>query len=81
MRRDYRPLNDRLFEGSDFCCSPLHAIDSDDCVKSLMGFLCLRHGDTDKEYFKDYTVEQLAFSDEHAEALQIAVYDRFGMED
>ena len=70
-----------LFDGADFCCSPLYAIDSDDCIKSLMGFLCLKRGDTDSEYFENYTAEQTEFSETHAEYLQMEVYNRFGMED
>ena len=31
-----------LFEGEDFGCSPMQAIDSDECVASLMSFLTLR---------------------------------------
>lgn len=70
-----------LFEGSDFACSPLHAIDSDDCIKSLMGFLTLRLGDTDKDYFDAYTLVQCEFRDTHAESLMMEVYNRFGFED
>ena len=44
-----------VFEGDDFCCSPLHAIDSDESVAALLGFLSLRPGDTDSEYFDGYT--------------------------
>ena len=58
-----------LFEGEDFGCSPLHCIDSDETVAGIMGFLTLRPGDTDAEYFEDYTPEQLAYCSEHAEAL------------
>lgn len=67
-----------LFEGEDFGCSPLHGIDSDDCVKSLMNFLTLRPGDTDAEYFANYTQVQKDYCDEHAEALSAEVYNRFG---
>jgi hypothetical protein len=66
-----------LFYGEDFHCSPLHAIDSDACVESVMGFLCLRPGDTDREYFADYTAQQLEFCDQHAEALNCEVQRRF----
>src|SRR5262245_8240315 len=38
-----------LFQGSDFGCSPLHAIDSDEAVKGIMSFLTLRPGDTDRD--------------------------------
>ncbi len=67
-----------LFEGEDFGCSPLHAIDSDETVESLMGFLTLRPGDTDAEYFADHTPEQLRFCEQHAEALGSEVETRFG---
>jgi hypothetical protein len=71
-------VGDVLFEGEDFGCSPLHAIDSDQAVASLMTFMTLRPGDTDREYFDDYTPEQLAYCSEHAEALSAAVHDKYG---
>src|SRR3990167_8975268 len=67
-----------VFTGEDVGCSPMDAIDSDASVAAIMGFLTLRPGDTDREYFDDYTPEQLAYCGEHAEALSSAVYDRFG---
>ena len=66
-----------VFEGEDFSPSPLHAIDSDEAVAALMGFLTLRPGDTDREYFAEYTPEQLEFADQHAEALACEVGVRF----
>jgi len=67
-----------IFEGTDFGWSPLHAIDSDECMKSVCTFLTLRPGDTDDEYFKDYTKTQLDYCDQHAESLSIEVLNRFG---
>lgn len=67
-----------LFSGSDFACSPMCAIDSDECLACLLGFLCLRKGDTDAEYFANYTPEQTEFSETHAETLQGEVSARFG---
>lgn len=67
-----------LFEGEDFCAPPLHGIDSDATVVDLMSFLTLRPGDTDTEYFQDYTPEQLEFCSQHAEALRMCVLERFG---
>jgi len=67
-----------LFEGADFACSPMHAIDSDAACASLLGFLTLRPGDTDREYFEEYTAQQLDYCSKHAEALSCAVMDRFG---
>lgn len=67
-----------LFEGEDFGCSPLHCIDSNETIAGIMGFLTLRPGDTDAEYFADYTEAQLAYCSEHAEALSCEVDRRFG---
>lgn len=70
----------RIFFGEDFGCSPLHAIDGDECVLALMNFLCLRPGDTDAEYFDHYTEEQLEFCSQHSEALGYEAYLRFDKE-
>ncbi len=43
-----------------------------------MGFLTLRPGDTDQEYFDGYTDNQLQYADEHAETLSCEVCSRFG---
>jgi hypothetical protein len=67
-----------LFEGEDFSCSPLHAIDADQTVGALLGFLTLRPGDTDQEYFANYTAAQLAYCDQYAEALDCEARARFG---
>jgi hypothetical protein len=67
-----------LFEGEDFAGSPCHADDSDDTVGALMSFLALRPGDTDADYFESYTADQLAYCEQHAEALGLTADDRFG---
>ena len=69
-----------IFSGKDFRPSPLHAWDADATVAGLMTFLTLRPGDTDADYFATYTPAQLAFRDEHAEALSTAAYARFSRE-
>lgn len=67
-----------IFQGDDFGASPLHAIDSDETCAALLGFLTLRPGDTDKEYFENYTPEQMEFAETHAEALLAYCFGRFG---
>ncbi len=62
-----------LFEGEDFGCSPCHAVDSDATVEGIMGFLTLRPGDTDREYFDDYTAEQMDYCRTHGESLSCEV--------
>ena len=67
-----------LFQGEDFCASPMDADDSDEALAALLGFLTLRPGDTDDEYFEDYTPTQLAFCEQHAEALSCEAIAQFG---
>lgn len=69
-----------LFEGEDFAGSPLHADDSDDTVRALLGFLTLKPGDTDADYFAHYTPRQMEFAETHADTLMSEVNARFGEE-
>lgn len=52
-----------LFSGDDFACSPVIAIDSDECLRALLGFLLLRPGDVEKDYFDAYTDDQMSFAE------------------
>lgn len=56
------PAGEVLFAGDDFRPSPMHADDADATLRALCGFLFLRPGDTDAEYFADYTARQRAFA-------------------
>lgn len=58
-----------LFSGEDLGCSPMHATDSDESIRALLGFLTLKPGDTDADYFKDYTPRQMEFAENEAENL------------
>ena len=64
-----------IFEGEDFAGSPLHADDSNETVAALLSFLSLRPGDTDREYFNDYTPEQLDWARQHGEELSLLAYE------
>lgn len=57
------PAGDVLFRGADFRPSPMHADDADETLRGLLGFLTLRPGDTDREYFAEYSERQRAFSE------------------
>ncbi len=71
---------DILFAGEDFACSPMHSIDSDECLKGILGFLTLRPGDTDKEYFSEYTEEQMDFAcSTDAEIIASIVHDKYAL--
>ena len=56
------PAGALIFQGDDFGSSPMLAIDSDEALRGLLGFLTLRPGDTDRDYFAGYSPEQLAFA-------------------
>jgi hypothetical protein len=44
-----------LFEGEDLFSSPLHDPEGRESAIALLGFLTVRKGDTDEEYFDKYT--------------------------
>ncbi|MBO1318312.1 hypothetical protein [Acanthopleuribacter pedis] len=64
-----------IFEGDDFCASPLDAIDSEATIAALLNFLSLRPGDTDETYFDDYSARQREWCDLRAEALAQLTFD------
>lgn len=68
---------DVVFEGEDFGCSPMHSIDGDESVEACMSFLTLRPGDTDADYFDNYTPEQMEYCQLYAEDLHSEVDRRF----
>lgn len=67
-----------IFRGEDFGCSPMHAIDSRETIAGILGFLTIRPGDTDAEYFEGYTRRQREFCSQHAESLAAEAEYRFG---
>lgn len=60
-----------LFTGEDFSGSPSHSDDSEETVRCLLGFLTLRPGDTDADFFVGYTDAQLRFCETEAEYLSL----------
>jgi len=60
-----------VFKGSDYGCAPMDCIDSERCVRGLLGFLTLKPGDTDPDYFADYTPAQLDFANQYGEVLSM----------
>ena len=76
LRYEFKDGRAVIFQGDDFHCSPLHAIDSLDCVYSLLGFLSVGEHDMDAEYFADYTPKQIAWRDSaRRDDLSLLVYD------
>jgi hypothetical protein len=58
-----------IFSGDDFGASPMHDPDGPESAEALLSFLTLREGDTDGEYFDEYTERQVKFRDCEAEDL------------
>lgn len=61
-----------LFQGEGFMPGAGHE-ESEVKVLDLLDFLTLSEGDTDDEYFKDYTKRQLKWRDERAADLNLEV--------
>lgn len=65
-----------LFKGDDFGCAPSHKPESKAASITLLGFLTLKPGDTDDDYFNDYTPEQMTWCESvDAEDLASIVYE------
>ena len=65
-----------VFSGNDLGCSPMHKPEGKDNAIALLGFLTLKPGDTDDDYFEKYTSIQLKWCKSDAsEDLNMAVYD------
>lgn len=66
-----------IFEGRDFACprGDFEAGKFSECLLSLLGFLALRPGDTDEEYFESYTPRQREWCEERTEDLRLIVFD------
>lgn len=67
-----------LLQGDDIHLSAGTCTDSNRAVAEIMGWLTLRPGDTDGDFFSDYTPAQLDFCSTHAEALNMTSIDRWG---
>lgn len=69
-----RPDGAVLFQGDDYFVPGV--CDDGGAATGLLGFLTLKPGDTDEEYFDDYTPEQLDWCQSgDCEELALLVYD------
>lgn len=70
------PKGKVVFSGSDLGCSPLNTPESKENALALLSFLTLRKGDTDEDYFDNYTPEQLSWTEsDDCEDLSMFGYD------
>ncbi len=61
-----------FFAGNDFRPAPMHGIDSLEAITSLLGFICVGIHDTESEYFKEYTPEQLEWAKGNGDREQLS---------
>jgi hypothetical protein len=61
------PKKKPLFSGNDYFIGCFTCIDSEESLRGLVSFLSLRPGDTDDEYFKNYTDYQRQWAINHAD--------------
>lgn len=64
-----------IFHCDEFGSSPLHADDSRETIACALSFCALRPGDTDREYFEDYTPLQMEFARRFGEELSLIAYE------
>jgi hypothetical protein len=66
-----------IFEGKEFYTGAGFTADSMRSVECLLGFLTLQIGDTDREYFDNYTKAQFEFiNSDTADNLRLWLYER-----
>ena len=72
---DVRFGDEPIFQGADFGCPQFDDPESDHTISQLLGFLSLKPGDTDAEYFEDYSPRQMEWCEQHAEDLSLLVVE------
>lgn len=67
-----------IFPKGQLYCALHGSSDSDDAKKLVLSLVAMRPGDTDADYFTDYTPAQLAWAVVNGETLTMVAYDRYG---
>lgn len=70
-----------VFPKGQLTCAPHGTSDGIAAKELVMSLVAMRPGDTDADYFRDYTPEQLAWCQAHGEALSIEREARYCDED
>lgn len=66
-------------KGDTWCATPCgKSIDGKDAKELVCSLIAMKPGDTDADYFKGYTLAQLAFAEEHGEYIAMIGEDRYG---
>ncbi len=66
-----------IFPRGQLYCALHGSSNSDEAKELVMSTVAMRPGDTDEEYFADYTPEQLAWASEHGEEIRSEAQARY----
>lgn len=58
--------------------SPYDSCDGEEAKRAVLTHVALKPGDTDDEFFADYTADQINWVECHGEELSIVAFDRYG---
>ena len=69
-----------IFDPESFAIGmpPWDSIDGPKAKAAVLGWMSVKPGDTDDDFFEDFTPEQLDFVQQYGEALSLAREERFG---
>lgn len=74
-----KPLREIFPFGATYCgVSRYTSIDGDDAKALVLSLVSMKPGDTDADYFANYTGLQLAFADEYSDEITMISEYRFG---
>ena len=60
--------------------APSWTSDGKQARRGVLSHVAMKPGDTDREFFKDYTPEQIEFVERYGEELSLVAMDRYGEE-
>jgi hypothetical protein len=69
-----------VFDHEEIALSPCDASDSDAAFGSVLGWLSLKPGDTDADFFEDYSDPQIEFAESFGEHLSLEAVELEGAE-
>ncbi len=67
-----------IFDPDHFAIGMPGCVDDDSAKASVLGWMSVKPGDTDAEFFDDFTPEQLEFVEHYGEELSLVRELRFG---
>lgn len=75
-----KPVRSVIFAKGDTYCGLAsgHCTDGPEAKELVLSLIAMKPGDTDSDYFADYTPEQLEFVNSYGEELSMIAEERYG---